>query len=107
MTETPITVVTNHVPRTVVYWEQLPESAREQFDYLRSETERADGRFVEYRGAWYDLGEFDTLVGTGYRSELLADGWHGVQTDSAFSAVLVKYVDDTDHGSVVMARATW
>ena len=100
-------IVSNNVPRSVRHWHDLPESAREQFDYRRSETEQADGRFVEYLGSWYDLGQFDSLVNTGYRSELAAGGWHAVQTDSAFSATLVRYVEDADDESVIMGRATW
>ena len=91
------TIRTNYVPRDIVYaWELLP-AEREEFDYLDWDAiERGEGyndQFFRYKGEVYDLGEFE-------RSNVA--GWDGQQTDTFFSATLVRYVDDYER--VVVGR---
>lgn len=87
-------VVTNNQPRDVLYWHELSEKERADFDYLDSEDQQSQASFFRYRGEVYDLGEF---MGGAEKP------WHGVHTDSYFSAILVRYVDDNER--VIVARA--
>ena len=92
----------------------MTDKERSELDYLAAESAQDDGRFFRYKGAVYDLGEFvriekrSNLCG-GFThtvddgSPLLA--WHGIQTDSYFSGVLVRYTDNT-HEAVIVGRVT-
>src|SRR5690606_105571 len=90
---TGITVRTNHVPRdTVDAWE-LNEQEREEFDYLdwpAIERGEASASFVRYRGTLYDLGEFMSTHTHGPDLQW----WDGYLSETFFSAIVVKYVDD-------------
>lgn len=89
-------IVCNNKPRQFIYGYELSESERGEFDYLtREELETRD--FVRYRGQIYDTGEFMRV------SPAIANcqraGWEkfdGYFSDSAFSGVLLKYID-SDH----------
>jgi hypothetical protein len=105
----PVHVKTNgHARPVVTYWD-LPEAARPEFDYVRP-TDRDTARFVAYRGAWYDLAEF---VGTGSSTVhwVRAAGFDAWQTESAFSAVIVRWFDEfgsyTGDEHVVIGYAHW
>ena len=63
----------------------------EQFDYL-SEEEFNQQSFVNYKGYWYDLGEF-LLVGD---SEMAKLKWQGYHSDSYFSGIVVRYVENNE-----------
>lgn len=97
-----VTIVTNNVPRFVVYGFELSEKEREEFDYL--DPEQLDHTtFVRYKGQVYDLSEFmriDSDVLSNIRFDHFR-GWHGYSSDSFFSGVLVRYVDDD---RVIIAR---
>lgn len=99
-----ITVITNGHARDLVSWHDLPTEQREYFDYVTDEEDRYSPRFVEYLGSWYDVNEFER-VGT-YRNFELLYRWHGIQTDSYFSATLIRYAD-SDCESVVIGRCFW
>jgi hypothetical protein len=95
------TITTNHQYRLCLDWNQLTAKEQAEFDYL-TEEDRLDRDFVRYRGACYDLGEFER-VGHGFGGSTGNGaflGWDGFSADSYFSAVLVKY--DFDHGHRVM-----
>lgn len=77
----------NWQPRHVTYGAELPASARAKFDYL-TDDELADRSFVQYRGEWYDMGEFQLAPPT-----VAALGFNGYVEESAFSAVAVQYFD--------------
>jgi len=95
---TEITVRTNHVPRDIIDAWELSEQEREEFDYLdwpAIERGEASASFVRYRGTLYDLGEF-MLPET---HDLQC--WDGYLSETFFSAIVVKYVDD---GRVIVGR---
>ena len=99
--------ITNHKPRAVVRYVDLPLTEQEYFDYL-TEEEQHDLRFFAYLGSWYDLNEFsaDTF------DEMRARGFDGMQIDSYFSATIVKWFDEygayTPHeGEIVVGRIHW
>lgn len=95
---TGITVRTNHVPRdTIDAWE-LNEQERKEFDYLdwpAIERGEASASFVRYRGTLYDLGEFMSTHTHDLQS------WDGYLSETFFSAIVVKYVDD---GRVIVGQ---
>src|SRR5690606_28676698 len=107
---TGITVRTNHVPRDIIDAWELNEQEREEFDYLdwpaieRGETSAS---FVRYRGTLYDLGEFMSThtYGLGHAGGFAEthdlQWWDGYLSETFFSAIVVKYVDD---GRVIVGQ---
>lgn len=88
-----ITVTTNHVPRDVIDAYELSEKERQEFGYLDWEKiERGEdsASFFRYKGMLYDLGEFQ-IVSTWQPS---LTGWDGYISDTFFSGIIVKYVED-------------
>ena len=90
-----LTVKTNNVPREYIYGSCFQGKERmemlNQFDYL-TEEEFDSCSFVNYKGHWYDLGEF-MRVGD---SELGKLKWQGYSSDSYFSGVAIRYVEDDE-----------
>lgn len=86
-------IVTNNVPRNTIYWHGLTASEQEWFDYLKTEDEQVQATFFRYRGNAYDLGEF-SRVSWGYAPSFI--GWELYQSDSYFSGIVVRFVDDGD-----------
>jgi hypothetical protein len=83
-----ITIRTNNVPRNPVYGYELSEKERKEFDYI--DAEHFDGHsFLRYKGELYDLSDF-------MRATDIADlkGWDGYASDSYFSGIVIKYVDN-------------
>lgn len=104
---TDFTVKTNNVPRDVIFAHELTAAERADFDYIdwpaidRGET---SAEFVRYKGVLLDLGEFfadyGILKGSGLPAHLSA--WDGYQSDTFFSATVVRYVDNFER--VVIGR---
>jgi hypothetical protein len=96
-----VKITTNNKPRPVIDAWSLTATEREQFDYLDWEA-IDDGRdsasFFRYKGELYNLGEFTRdygiLKGAGLPEHL--SNWDGYMSDSAFSATVVRYVNDLD-----------
>ena len=94
-----VKVITNNRPRPVIEaWELSPEE-RQEFDYLDWPAIVAGNdtaSFFRYRGNVYDLGEFSAdygiTRGAGLPDHLVK--WDGYLSDSFFSAIVVRYVDD-------------
>lgn len=103
-------IITNNQPRHLLTLAELPDKvAGAEFDYV---TDNHAPRFFKYRGAWYDTAEFVRIapraraVGFEHPADVgspLLD-WHGIQTASYFSAVVVRLADDD---SVIVGRASW
>jgi hypothetical protein len=96
-----VTITTNNAPRLVIDGYQLTVEERAEFDYI--DWTGVDGTdsatFFRFRGDLYDLGEFSTTWGLSNDAGLpdhLA-GWHGYMSTSAFSAILVRYCENTDY----------
>lgn len=103
----PIYFISNHKPRAVVSYLDLPEAEQKNFDYTDAE-EHSDYRFFEYLGSWYDLSEFTTDT----TDEMRARGFDGISTDSYFSATVVKWFDadgiyTPSEGEIVVGRIHW
>lgn len=96
-------VITNHVPRDIVYDYELSELERKDFDYHNWDAiERGEdsASFIRYRGEIYDLGEFSTTRRLPEFSELCK--WDGYINDSYFSGIVVRYVENFER--VVVGR---
>jgi hypothetical protein len=94
-----VTVVTNNQPRNLIDGWELTAKERADFDYLdwASIQEGTDGAtFFRYRGQLYDLGEFQRDYGITRDSGLPAhlSKWDGYQSDSFFSATVVRLSND-------------
>lgn len=85
--------------RDVIYWYDLTPAEQEEFDYL-GEDEVDWSSFFRYRGEVYSMDSVE--VSYGMVTEL---GYHGVITEGAFSALLVRY--NVEQGTVVVASAHW
>lgn len=90
---------TNHASRPLVYGWELRDKERKEFDYMTKE-DLDSHRFFRFKGQVYALGEFTALSSTkisgqGWTQYVAPDsplfGWHGIKSESAFSAVLVKH----------------
>ena len=93
-------IKTNNHNRELQSFQALPESEHAMFDYIKDD-ERYSNRLFNYLGEWYDVGEFVRIV-----SQSKAVGfqhgtddpallqWDGIQTDSYYTAVVVRYIDD-------------
>ena len=97
---------------------ELPESEREFFDYVNDNSER---RFFRAYGSWYDASEFTYIAQPNTRTEPFYTGlvapegspltkWQGVQTQSVWDAIVIRYPDDgygPDTEYVIVGHATW
>lgn len=86
-------IITNHVPRDIIYGFQLSPKEREDFDYY-SDDELDERQFFRYRGSVYDTSEFYPW--------LTLPKWDGFRSDSFFSGVAIKYVDDFERVVVAL-----
>jgi len=80
-------IITNNVPRKLVYGYELPKHVRDDFDYL-SDDDFEFRDFVKYKNQYFDLCE--TMV-TPKDSPL--EQWHSYTSDSYFSGHVFKIVD--------------
>lgn len=87
-----LTIITNNVPRDILYAWDLTEKEKAEFDYLFKSlsTECCDNAlaatFFRYKGQVYDLGEI-----TSCDLSPSLQGWNGYHSDSFFSGIVVKY----------------
>ena len=98
-------IITNHVPRDILNPSDLTERERAELDYFDWSKLGEGGTvdfalFFRYKGETYDLGEFE--VWTNPESPMRDGGWDGFQSDSFFSGILVRYVDDCER--VIVGR---
>jgi len=79
---------TNNIPRLLKYGYEMPEKFKADFDYITKEDFDYHSFFV-YKRQWYDLSEFMVVQNNEYLKE-----WDGYSSDSFFSGVVVKIIDD-------------
>ena len=94
-------VITNNVPRDLIDAWELTPAEREEFDYLdwaAIELGEDSASFFRFHGDLYDLGEFSVWQ---TRPDMLRE-WDGYASDSAFSATVVRYVDNCER--IVVGR---
>jgi hypothetical protein len=100
-------IVTNNVPRPVIDAWELTASEQEEFDYVNwpaIEAGEDSASFFRYKGQLYDLGEFTADYGITRGSGLPDEmkGWDGYMSESFFSAIVVKYVNEDGDWSVIV-----
>lgn len=83
-------IITNNVPRDIIYGYELSSKELAEFDYYTAD-ELGDASFFRYRGHVYDLGEFMYWDNPASPTR---DNWDGFQSDSYFSGVAVRYVNN-------------
>lgn len=83
-------IITNNKPRPLLALWELPQEAQKNFDYVLPD----DGsyRFVKYKGEWTDCFDMQSVSRELGFSQF--KGWDGIASDSYFSGVLVRFVDD-------------
>lgn len=89
-----VTVRTNNVPRDVVEAYELTSEERDRFDYVdwkAVDAGEASPTFFRYKGDLHDLGEFSRWATTPHEA---LRTWDGYRSDTFYSAVVVRYVDD-------------
>lgn len=89
--------VCNNVPRHLVYAYDVPQKVLEsEFDYHLDmpENERPIDGYFKYKGEWYHLDQF-------MRFDRMSK-WDGYLSDTAFSAIVIKLVDDCE--SIIVGR---
>ena len=92
----PMTIRCNNVPRDTLYWHELMPREQCEFAYLDTDEKRSEASFVRYKGHVYDLGEFmriDRAIAP-HCDRPQWETFDGYLSDSFFSGVLVRYVDD-------------
>ena len=99
-------IITNHVPRDVIYAHELSGAEQSEFDYIdwtAVENGETSPEFFRYKGELYDLGDFLTTSelskGAGHHD---LSAWDGYASDSFFSGIVVKFVEDFER--VVVGR---
>lgn len=86
---------TNNKPRLIIDACQLTEKERPAFDWIdwsAIDSGNNSAYFFRYKGQLYSLDEFLRCD----QAELRAKGWHGYSSDSYFSGLLIKSIDQ-DH----------
>lgn len=97
----PFTVKTNNQPRDILYWYDLSEKEKAEFDYINVDNQEC-AQFVKYKGWIYDLNEFIRVEPEKLPHSSPLKGWHGYTSDTFFSGVLVKYASDCER--VILGR---
>lgn len=85
-------IVTNNKPRPMVALWELPEKVQKDFDYVLPDD--TSYRFVKYKGHWMDCFDMQSISREQGFSQF--SGWHGIASDTFFSGVLVRFVNDND-----------
>jgi hypothetical protein len=94
----------NWQARETIYWWDLTDKERKEFDYLDDEEKQSDASFVRYKGWTYDLHEF-IRIDRSIAPHCQRPQWekfNGYHSDSFFSGVLIKF-DDDDSEYVICA----
>lgn len=91
-----LTVRTNHQPRDLFSACELSESELEKYclGYIEGD-DMLSYRLFRYKGNVYDVNEFVAFLPPwGNPNSPLAKDWDGIQSDTHFSGILVKYTND-------------
>jgi len=65
-------IKTNGQGRPVIPFVSLPWQQQGKFEYIAQEGHECVPRMFEYRGVWYDVGEFEpTIPGTGWQDQAI------------------------------------
>ena len=76
-------IKTDHKWKNFLDWYQLTDKEKADFDYMSTS-------FIRYRGAVYSMDDFMVLDA----QSPFPGKWHGYQSDSFYSGVLIELSDD-------------
>lgn len=93
MTNT-LEITTNNQPRPLLGWDDLTSKEQKEFDWIEDPIETGFD-FFRYKGSTYSLQEFLVAPYPDF------EGWDGYHSDSYFSGILIRIVEDGD--AVVVA----
>jgi len=93
-----IEVRTNNQARLMIYWWDLTDKEKSNFDYLESEEDKSVANFIRYKNWIYDVSEFMHVT----KDSPFYGKWDGYSNDSYFSGTLVRF-DPDDSDRVIMA----
>lgn len=86
-------IKTNSQWRHILYWYDLTDKERKDFDYLPE----GEGSFFRYKGQVYDMGEFSRIIPPGATRRHPTEcanpdlqDWDAYASDSFFSGIVVK-----------------
>lgn len=111
-----LTVITNNHEYELFAIDQIPmRVVFDQFDYVLEDKKDINtandhsNRFFKYRGWWYDTNEFVRIefertnsFTTVVEPESPLAKWQGVQSDSYFSGIVIRYTEDFE--AVIVGR---
>lgn len=86
-----VRIVTNNVPRDLLMWEELTEEERKEFDWIKN-PEDTGLDFFRYRDWTYSTQDFMRIS----EHAPFTGKWDGYSSDSFFSGVLIRYVQDNE-----------
>lgn len=94
-------ITTDNKPRPILHWWDLTPKEQAEFDYLMPQ-EQEDHEFVRYRDWVYDLCDLEWIRPNEVPHPQRPgwEKWHAYQSDSFFSGVLFRLVDDGESGVV-------
>ncbi len=105
-------IITNHQPRFLLCFFELPEKAQKEFDYVEPDS-YGDARFFQYRGQWFDAHDAQRIKTDDGRVYPL--GWativhpgsplahfDAIVTDTYFSGTVWQFT--RDGASVIVGR---
>jgi hypothetical protein len=93
-----VRVITNHQPREILGWYQLTPAEQESTGYGTDGGFVDERWFIRYRGDVIDITDADG----GATGELARKGWEAYQSDSFFSGLVFRYVDNYE--AVIVGR---
>lgn len=86
-------IITNNHPRDLLQWEELTPREQREFDWM-NEALQQEAQFWRYKGSVYTDQDF-------MRTDMRP--WDGILADSAFSAILVRFINNGER--VICGRA--
>jgi len=93
-------IITNNIPRNLLYPHELSEKDWEDTCYDEEDRQRAEQEgdtFIKYKNYVYSLADFMRVD-----DNSSFKGWHGYLSETFFSGILIKYYEDTDQ--VILGR---
>lgn len=85
-----LNIITNNIPRDIIYGYQLPKKFRKEYDFM-DEEEIDNSPFFKYRDWYFYIGDFMRIS-----NDTDLKGWDGYMSETFFSGIVVKYTEDFD-----------
>lgn len=85
-------IITNNIPRPIIYGYELTDKEKLDFDFL-SDEEIICTEFFRYKGDVEYLGDYMAFRHESCFSDIDKNKWHGYKSDSFFSALLIRLSD--------------